>query len=585
MPQKQTPLRPYFEKMADIGKELSEAEAKRGAKNVEAINEQEALIEAEIERVKEAGIPAEKVRGRGSMTIYDRLDYMVDAGTWNPLHSLYNPTENEEGCTGVVNGLGKIEGRWAVIIGFDNKVMAGAWIAGQAENILMVTDMAKRLNIPLVWLTNCSGVKLMEQETVYAGRRSSGAPFFRHAELNQLGIPILNAIYGTNPAGGGYQGISPTILIAHEGANIAVGGAGIVGGMNPKGEIDEEGARALIEGTKSFKAKPPGRAETHFDQTAFFREVHETEEGVLDGIKDYMRMMPAYDPAMFRVAAPAAPKYPLDDINLILPANQKRPYDAFQLLARLTDNSEFMEYRPEYGPEVYTGIAKIDGFPVAIIGNRQGVFPDYPDYAGGAYPGVGGKHYRAGLIKQGEFVTLCGRDNLPIIWLQDTPGIDVGDAAEEAELLALGQSLIYSIEQTKISMIAIVLRKGQAAAHYIMCGPQANNNNAFTLGTPLTEICVMHGETAAAASYARRLVKEDDEGRDIMPVVDKMNQMIDDYRAKSEPAYGAKMGFVDEIVSLPELRGYIEAFAGANYQNPKSITPVHQMLLPRIIKG
>jgi glutaconyl-CoA decarboxylase len=581
----QTPLRPYFEKMTDIGKALSEAEAKRGAKNVEAIAEQEALIEAEVARVKEAGIPAERVRGRGSMTVYDRLDYLVDDGTWQPLHSLYNPTENEEGCTGVVNGLGKIEGRWAVIIGFDNKVMAGAWIAGQAENILMVTDLAKRLNIPLVWLTNCSGVKLMEQETVYAGRRSSGAPFFRHAELNRLGIPILNAIYGTNPAGGGYQGISPTILLAHEGANIAVGGAGIVGGMNPKGEIDADGARALIEGTKSFQGKTPGRVETHFDETAYFREVHETEEGVLDGIKDYMRMMPAYDPAMFRVAEPAPPKYPLEDINLILPANQRRPYDAMQLLARLTDNSEFMEYRPDYGPEVYAGITKIDGFPVAVIGNNQGIIADYPDYAEGKYPGVGGKHYRQGLIKQAEFVTLCGRDNLPIIWLQDTTGIDVGDAAEEAELLALGQSLVYSIEATGIAMMCVVLRKGQAAAHYIMCGPQANNNNAFTLGTPLTEICVMHGETAAAASYARRLVKEDDEGRDISPVVDKMNQMIEDYRAKSEPAYGAKMGFVDEIVSLPELRGYMEAFAGANYQNPKSITPVHQMLLPRAIKG
>ena len=359
MARKQTPLRPYFEKMSDIGKELSEAEVKRGAKNLEAVAEQEALIKAEETRVHEAGIPAERVRSRGSMTIYDRLDYMVDAGTWQPLHSLYNPTENEEGCTGVVSGMGKIEGRWAVIIGFDNKVMAGAWIAGQAENILMITDLAKRLNIPLVWLTNCSGVKLMEQETVYAGRRSSGAPFFRHAELNKLGIPILNAIYGTNPAGGGYQGISPTILLAHEGANIAVGGAGIVGGMNPKGEIDLEGARALIEGTKSFHGKTPGRAETHFDATAYFREVHETEEGVLDGIKDYMRMMPAFDAAMFRVAEPAQPKYPLEDINLILPANQKRPYDAMQILARLMDNSEFMEYRPDYGPEVFTGIAKM----------------------------------------------------------------------------------------------------------------------------------------------------------------------------------------------------------------------------------
>ena len=585
MPQKQTPLRPYFEKMPDIGKALSDGEIRRSTENVDLVREQEEIIAGEVDRVKNAGIPAERIHGRGGMTVYDRLDYLVDAGTWNPLHTLYNPTDNEEGCTGVVNGLGKIEGKWAVIIGFDNKVMAGAWIAGQAENILMVTDHAKRLNIPLVWMTNCSGVKLMEQETVYAGRRSSGAPFYRHAELNQLGIPILNAIYGTNPAGGGYQGISPTILLAHEKANIAVGGAGIVGGMNPRGQIDSEGAKALIEATRNFRAKPPGRTETHFDQTAFFREVHETEQGVLDGIKDYMRMMPAYDPAMFRVAEPAEPKYPAEDLNLILPANQKRPYDAVQLLARLTDNSEFMEFRPDYGPEVFTGIAKIDGFPVAFIGNRQGVFPNYPAYADGEYPGVGGKHYREGLIKQGEFVTLCGRDNLPIVWLQDTTGIDVGDLAEEAELLGLGQALIYSIEQTDLSMMCVVLRKGQAAAHYIMGGPQANTNNAFTLGTPLTEICVMHGETAAAASYARRLVKEDEEGRDVAPVVDRMNQMIHDYQEKSRPAYCAKMGFVDEIVSLTDLRSYIQAFTGANYQNPNSITPVHQMLLPRIIKG
>ena len=585
MPRKQTPLRPYFEKMPGIGKELSESEVRRSKANVELIREQEALLSREADRVRNAGIPAEKVHQRGGMTIYDRLEYLVDEGTWRPLHTLFNPTSNEEGCTGVVDGLGKIEGKWAVIIGFDNKVMAGAWIAGQAENILLVTDLAKRLNVPLVWLTNCSGVKLMEQEAVYAGRRSNGAPFYRHADLNHLGIPILNGIYGTNPAGGGYQGISPTILLAHEGANIAVGGAGIVGGMNPRGHFDAEAVRQLIEGTRSFRGKAPGRVETHFDQTAFFREVHETEQGVLDGIKDYMRMMPAYDPAVFRVAAPSDPKYASEELNAILPANQKRPYDAVQVLARLTDGSEFMEYRPDYGREVFTGIAKVDGFPVAFVGNRQGVFPGYPEYAQGAYPGVGGKHYRQGLIKQAEFVTLCGRDNLPIVWLQDTTGIDVGDLAEEAELLGLGQSLVYSIEQTALPMMCVVLRKGSAAAHYIMAGPQANHNNAFTLGTPLTEIYVMHGETASAASYARRLVKDEDAGKDLQPTLDKMNQMVRDYQDKSRPEYCARMGFVDEIVSLPDLRKYIQAFAGATYQNPRSITPVHQMLLPRTIKG
>lgn len=582
---KQYPLRPYFEEMPDIGRFLSDAEITRSEENLSAIKEVEQKINDAVENVKQSGTPAETLHKKGQMTAYERLEYLVDPGTWCPLHTLYNPANNEEGCTGVIDGLGKIEGKWAVIIAFDNKVMAGAWIAGQAENILRITDLAKRLNVPLVWLTNCSGVKLMEQENVYADRRGSGGCFYRHAELNQLGIPILNAIYGTNPAGGGYQGISPTILLAHKDANIAVGGAGIVGGMNPKGYFDEESARQLIEATKGFKAKAPGRVETHFDETAYFREVHDTEQGVLDGIKEYMKSLPAYQPSFFRVAEPAEPKLPVEDLNRIIPFNQKRPYDAMQVVARITDNSEFMEYRPDYGVEVFTGIGKIDGFPVGIIGNRQGVFPNYPEYAHGTYPGVGGKHYRQGLIKQSEFVTFCGRDNLPVIWLQDTTGIDVGDLSEAAELLALGQSLIYSIEKTDISMMCVVLRKGSAAAHYIMGGPQANNNNAITLGTPLTEIYVMHGETAAAASYARRLVKEDEAGKPLEPVIEKMNHMVQDYSDKSRPIYCAQRGFVDEIISLPDLRKYCVAFTGANYQNPKSITPVHQMILPRTIKG
>jgi glutaconyl-CoA decarboxylase len=243
-----------------------------------------------------------------------------------------------------------------------------------------------------------------------------------------------------------------------------------------------------------------------------------------------------------------------------------------------------MEFRPDYGPEVYTGLAKIDGFLVGIIGNRQGFLPKgYPEYA--PYPGIGGKLYRQGLIKMNEFVTHCGRDRIPIVWFQDTSGIDVGDLAEKAELLGLGQSLIYSIEQTDVPMMLVVLRKGTAAAHYIMGGPTANNHNAFTLGTPTTEIYVMHGETAAAASFSRRLVKERDADRPLQPIIEKMNALAKDYYEKSRPAYCAKSGFVDEVISFADLRKYVVAFTGAAYQNPKSICPHHHLMLPRIIRG
>ncbi|HYL87169.1 MAG TPA: carboxyl transferase domain-containing protein [Burkholderiales bacterium] len=577
-------MKPYFERMPDLGKALKENRIARTQESRAKLQAVEAEIAAAAAARREVGLPAADINKRGMLTVWQRLEALVDPGTWQPLHSLYNPAENEEGTTNVADGLAKICGRWAVVIGFDNKVLAGAWIAGQSENVLRTTNLARRLRVPLVWLVNCSGVKLPDQEKFYADRRGSGTPFYRHAELNQEGVPIIAGIYGTNPAGGGYQAISPTILLAHKDANLAVGGAGIVSGMSPKGGFDVAGLEELIAKTRDIKERPPGRVETHFGETGFISRVYDDEKGVLEGIKEYMRALPAYDPMFFRVAAPAEPRFPADDLYHLLPFNQKEGYVFDDILARLVDASEHMEFRPDYGPEVYTGLVKVDGMLVGAIGNRQGFLPKgYPEY--GNYPGIGGKLYRQGLIKMNEFVTQCGRDRVPVVWFQDTTGIDVGDAAEKAELLGIGQSLIYSIQQTDVPMMLVVLRKGSAAAHYIMGGPTANRHNAFTLGTAATEIYVMHGETAAVASYARRAVKEKDSGRPLEPIAQKMNEMARKYYETSRPAYCARHGFVDEIVSLKRLRDYLKAFAGAAYQNPASICPRHQMLLPRLIKG
>ncbi len=577
-------MKPYFEKMNLFGSMLPAGKIKSGETNVQRIKTAEAEVDQAVTKVKSAGLPEKVINQRGQLTVWQRLAYLVDSGTWSPLNTLYNPHGNVEGTNNVVNGLGRISGKWAVVIGFDNKVLAGAWLPGQQENILRATDLAKRLNLPLVWLVNCSGVKLPEQEKFYADRRGGGTTFFRHAELEQAGVPILAGIWGTNPAGGGYQGISPTILFAHKDANIAVGGGGILSGMSPKGFFDLEGAEQLIAAAKQFKAEPPGSVKVHHDVTGFFRYVYDTEQGVLDGIKDYMKDMPAYHPKFFRVAPPAEPRFPAEDLYYLVPFNQKQMYNFDEVLARLVDGSEHMEYRPGYGPEVYTGLVKIDGFLVGVIANRQGFLgEEYPEYA--PYPGIGGKLYRQGLIKMNEFVVHCGRDRVPVVWFQDTSGIDVGDIAEKAELLGLGQSLIYSIQQTDVPMMLVVLRKGTAAAHYIMGGPTANRHNAFTLGTATTEIYVMHGETAAAASYSRRLVKEKESGKPLEPVIEEMNRLVKSYYDNSRPVYCAQHGLVDEVARMTAIRDYLKAFAGAAYQNPRSICPQHQMMLPRIIKG
>ena len=263
--------------------------------------------------------------------------------------------------------------------------------------------------------------------------------------------------------------------------------------------------------------------------------------------------------------------------------NQKRNYEIYEVLAWIFDNSEFMEYKKGYGPEIVAGLAKVNGLLVGVVANVQGLFLNYPEYKESP-AAIGGKLYRQGLIKMNEFVTLCSRDRVPLLWIQDTSGIDVGDDAERAELLGLGQSLIYSIQNSGLPSFEITLRKGTAAAHYVLGGPQGNDTNAFSIGTAASEIYVMNGETAATAMYSRRLAKDKKAGKDLQPTIDLMNKLIEDFTTKSRPKFCAQDGFVDEIVDMNMLRPYIVAFTEAAYQNPKSVCPFHQMLLPRTIR-
>ena len=321
----------------------------------------------------------------------------------------------------------------------------------------------------------------------------------------------------------------------------------------------------------------------HYNETGFFREVYENDYGVIEGIKKYVSYLPAYNLEFFRVDDPKTPRFPAEDLYDIIPMNQKRPYDVYEVIARLFDNSEFSEYKKGYGPEMVTGLAKVNGLLVGVIANVQGLLMNYPEYKQNSV-GIGGKLYRQGLIKMNEFVTLCARDRIPLVWLQDTTGIDVGDDAEKAELLGLGQSLIYSIQNSGIPSLEVTLRKASAAAHYVLGGPQGNDTNVFSIATGASEYYVMPGETAANAMYSRRLVKDKKAGNDLKPTIDKMNDMIQMYTDKSRPKYCAVKGMADEIVDMTEIRPYIQAFTEAAYQNPQGICPFHQMITPRAIR-
>lgn len=186
----------YFQNMPTVGKAV-----RPNPENVAELKAVEEDIHAKIVAALAAGKKDEDMNAKGQMTAMQRVSMLVDPGTWCPLNSLYNPQDNKNGSTSIIKGLGRVNGKWCVVIASDNKKHAGTWVPGQADNLLRGSDTAKRLRIPLVYLLNCAGVELDQQEKVYPNRRGGGTPFYRNSELNQMGIPVIVGIYGTNPAG------------------------------------------------------------------------------------------------------------------------------------------------------------------------------------------------------------------------------------------------------------------------------------------------------------------------------------------------------------------------------------------------
>ncbi len=149
----------YFQNMPTVGKAV-----RANPENVAELKAIEEDIHAQIVKGLENGKADEAMNARGQLTAMQRVTLLVDPGTWCPLNSLYNPNKNKTGTTSIIKGLGRVNGKWCVIIASDNKKHAGTWVPGQADNLLRGSDTAKRLRIPLIYLLECAGVELDQQE-------------------------------------------------------------------------------------------------------------------------------------------------------------------------------------------------------------------------------------------------------------------------------------------------------------------------------------------------------------------------------------------------------------------------------------
>jgi acetyl-CoA carboxylase carboxyltransferase component len=237
-----------------------------------------------------------------------------------------------------------------------------------------------------------------------------------------------------------------------------------------------------------------------------------------------------------------------------------------QVLARLVDHSLFWEVLPHQGREMICGVGRIGGLYAGFVANNPGLTDD-PAESGRQRPG--GILYRDGIAKVAQFSQGCNADGIPLVWLQDISGFDIGVEAEKQGLLGYGSSLIYTNSTNTVPMFTVLLRKASGAGYYAMAG--LPYRPVLQLGTPLTRLAVMEGRTLAIGAFSTRL---DDEFRiaatdpeEVSRVRTGMKEVEQRIEGDMDPVRAAARRDLDEIVTPGELRTWLEAAAAMAYQS------------------
>jgi acetyl-CoA carboxylase carboxyltransferase component len=259
------------------------------------------------------------------------------------------------------------------------------------------------------------------------------------------------------------------------------------------------------------------------------------------------------------------PTYSPAELPGLLPVDHRQAYDATEILARLCDQSLFWEVLPAVGREMICGVARVGGLYAGFVLNRQGLVDD-PEASDEQRPA--GILYRQGIAKISAFSRACNSDGIPLIWLQDISGFDIGAEAERHGLLAYGSNLIYTNSTNETPMFTVLLRKASGAGYYAMAG--LPYNPIMQLSTPISRLSVMEGRTLAIASYNSKL-DDDFEISSTDPVERaKIEQRMAEVEARIEadmdPYVAARQMDTDEIVQLHELRDWLKVLVEMSYQ-------------------
>lgn len=480
----------------------------------------------------------ERVHKKGKLTTWERIEQL---GTPLPIGTFVKTGSEDKmaPAAGVITTFVKIHQRWCMVIANDNTVASGSWWPKTPEKIIRAQEIALKLKIPVIYLVDCSGLYLPEQAKSFPGQYGAGKIFKMNSLLSNAGVPQIAGVFGDCIAGGGYMPIISDKVYMTESAYMVIAGAALIQGAKNQNlsSLDIGGPCVHVHLSNCADFRVPD------DQTCLLRITEEIEKCCSSAITYYQNG-----------CAPSEPRFSKSDLTGLLPAVTTQSYDIEQIIARLVDDSLFWELLPNLGHEVVTGVAKINGLYVGIAANRQGLLP-HPKDPSQKRPG--GILYKEGVAKLSLFSRACDADGIPMVWLQDVSGFDVGLEAEKQGLLGYGSSLIYANSTNQTPMMTVLLRKASGAGYYAMAG--LPYDPVIQLSTCQSRLAVMEGKTLALGAFNTRPQE-----------LEQMRVLAERIEADMDPFKAASQMDTDEIIELAQIRTYLECLVECCYQTQSS---------------
>jgi acetyl-CoA carboxylase carboxyltransferase component len=514
---------------------------------------------AQLEERLRAGGGTDKIAKQhraGKMTARERIAGLLDPGARFleiGLLIAYDQYDGQAPAAGVVTGIGKIEGRPAVIVANDATVKAGSWWPETITKILRAQEIAMRNRTPIVYLVDSAGVNLPYQDGIFPGQYGAGRIFFYNSLMRRkLRVPQFAAVMGPCIAGGAYlPALSDILIMVEKTSFMGLGGPNLVKGAT--GQV--------------IDAESLGGAHLHTATSGVAHYMAKDDGACLGMIRERFRQLPL-------PSAPhggVAPSRPIDEIYGVLPEDHRQPYDIEEIIHRIFDGDNYTEFQPEHAPEMLCANARLAGRPVALIANRRGFLKAQ------GQPRIGGIVYTESARKVAYFVETAERLGQPIIYLQDVSGFMVGSEVESEGIIRAGAEMVETMATTSVPKIVLTLNHASGAGYYAMAGQGFDPN--FTFSWPTARIGVMEGDSAVQALFSVDLEKLK-ASRQPMPedLAASIQKTRGDYERWLDSRYAAARGHVDAIIDPKESREVLALALEVAMQRPRAVPLALELL-------